>query len=154
MDIDYDRFCRRCRNYQFDLSRGILCGLTGNKPAFQTECASFELDPEKERKLIGEQVRLQRAEERAEAYGETYDSFALEKKGVRKGVLGGIIMISIAIVWFFGGLAVGYIFFYPPILFLIGLYALLKGLFTGNISGREKRENVETHPWDRYQQRE
>lgn len=50
-------------------------------------------------------------------------------------VLGGVAMMVIAVVWFFGGLAVGFIFFYPPILFIIGLVAFFKGLFAGNLAG-------------------
>ncbi len=48
-------------------------------------------------------------------------------------------MIVIAVVWFFGGLAVGYVFFCPPILFLIGLFAVVKGLVTGNFAGGTKK---------------
>lgn len=64
------------------------------------------------------------------------DFFGTEKKGIQKGVLGGLIMMAIAFVWFFGGLAVGFVFWYPLILFAIGVYAFVKGLVTGNISGR------------------
>ena len=46
-------------------------------------------------------------------------------------VLGGLGVMALAALWFFGGLAVGYIFFYPPILFLIGLGMFLKGIFAG-----------------------
>jgi DNA-directed RNA polymerase subunit RPC12/RpoP len=59
----------------------------------------------------------------------------LERKGIRKGVMGGLIMIVIAVVWFGLGWAAGRIFFYPPILFLIGLFAVVKGLVTGNYAG-------------------
>jgi hypothetical protein len=48
------------------------------------------------------------------------------------GVLGGLLMILIAIVWFVGGLMVGYIFFYPPVLLVIGIIAFVKGLTDGN----------------------
>jgi hypothetical protein len=34
----------------------------------------------------------------------------------------------VAVVWFFGGLAAGYIFFYPPVMFVLGLIAVIKGL--------------------------
>jgi hypothetical protein len=61
--------------------------------------------------------------------------FSLEKKGINMGVLGGILMITIAVVWFFGALAVGLIFWYPPVLALFGVYAVIKGLVTGNIQG-------------------
>jgi hypothetical protein len=33
-----------------------------------------------------------------------------------------------AVVWFFAGLAFGYIFFYPPILFIVGLVGFVKGI--------------------------
>lgn len=46
---------------------------------------------------------------------------------VNAGVAGGILMIIIAVVWFIGGLAVGYIFFYPPILLVLGIIAIVKG---------------------------
>lgn len=65
--------------------------------------------------------------------------FAPEKKGIEKGVAGGIILMVIAFLWFFGGLAVGIIFWYPPILFIIGLYALFKGLANGNVSGEKDK---------------
>jgi hypothetical protein len=67
------------------------------------------------------------------------DAFAPEKAGIDKGVVGGIAMIVIAAVWFFGGLAAGYIFYYPPILALIGIYAVIKGLTTGNLAGGASR---------------
>ncbi len=50
---------------------------------------------------------------------------------VNGGVAGGLLMMLIAVVWFVGGLAVGYIFFYPPVLGVIGFIAVIKGL-TGN----------------------
>ena len=67
--------------------------------------------------------------------------FASEKRGIQKGVAGGIAMIVIAVIWFVVGYTAGYIFYYPPILFLIGLYALIKGIITGNIKG-EKAERA------------
>jgi hypothetical protein len=51
---------------------------------------------------------------------------------VNAGVAGGILMIVIAVVWFIGGLAAGYIFFYPPILLVVGLIAIVKGGLGGN----------------------
>jgi hypothetical protein len=49
-----------------------------------------------------------------------------------KGVLAGIAMMIGAIVWFFGaGLLFDLWFFYPPILFIVGLVCFIKGLATG-----------------------
>lgn len=42
----------------------------------------------------------------------------------------GVLMMVGAVVWFFAGLAADRIFFYPPILFLLGIGAIIKG-FTG-----------------------
>jgi hypothetical protein len=55
------------------------------------------------------------------------DSFSLERKGMQKGVAGGLAMMAIAVVWFVAGWAAGYIFFYPPILFIIGVVACIRG---------------------------
>jgi hypothetical protein len=35
----------------------------------------------------------------------------------------------LAVGWFFGGLMFGIIFFYPPVLFIIGIVAVVRGLF-------------------------
>jgi hypothetical protein len=70
---------------------------------------------------------------------EENDSFRHEKNGIEKGVLGGIAMIAISLIWFFGGLACGILFYYPPILFIIGVYAVIKGLATGNLAGGKKK---------------
>ncbi len=61
--------------------------------------------------------------------------FAPEKRGIEKGILGGLTMMTIAGVWFGLGWMAGYIFFYPPVLFVIGLFAVLKGVFPGNVAG-------------------
>ena len=63
------------------------------------------------------------------------DFFAPEKKGIENGMMGGIAMMVIAAVWFGLGYMAGVIFYYPPILFLIGVFAFLKGLLTGNVAG-------------------
>ncbi len=61
--------------------------------------------------------------------------FAMEKKGMQMGVLGGVLMMVLGAVWFVGGLAAGYIFFYAPILCVIGLVAFIKGIIDGNVAG-------------------
>jgi Sec-independent protein secretion pathway component TatC len=60
----------------------------------------------------------------------------LEKK--EGGVFDGIIIMGVATVWFVGGLYFGYIFFFPPILFLIGVYTVIKGLIDGYTNGKKK----------------
>ena len=45
------------------------------------------------------------------------------------GVIGGLLMMILSAVWFVGGLMAGFIFFYPPVLFVIGLASFIGGLF-------------------------
>ena len=49
---------------------------------------------------------------------------------VNPAIVTGLLMMVGAAVWFFVGLAAGYIFFYPPILFVFGIVSIIKG-FTG-----------------------
>jgi hypothetical protein len=63
------------------------------------------------------------------------DLFGPEKSGIQYGMAGGIVMMTIAVIWFGLGWMAGVIFYYPPILFLVGAFALLKGLVTGNVAG-------------------
>lgn len=56
-------------------------------------------------------------------------AFSLEKSGLDAGILGGIGLMVLSVVWFFGALFFfDVIFFYPPILFIIGLVAMIRGL--------------------------
>jgi hypothetical protein len=52
---------------------------------------------------------------------------------VNPEIITGLLMMGGAAVWFFVGLAAGYIFFYPPILFVLGIVAVARG-FSGGAS--------------------
>ncbi len=123
------KYCKICQNRKLDFQVGLLCSLTGLKPSFEESCSTFTLDQ-------SEADRLVALEKAAHENEESGGMFAPEKSGIQKGMLGGIIMIAIAVVWFFVGLAGGYIFYYPPILFVIGIYALIKGLIDRNVAGK------------------
>ncbi len=124
------QYCQICQNRKFSAQQGIVCGLTDAKPSFEQECPDFNIDKaEAERKAAQEKE----IEEQEEMSG----GFAPEKAGIKKGVTGGIIMMVIAVVWFVVGYQAGRIFYYPPVLFLIGLYALIKGIWRGNIAGEK-----------------
>ena len=49
------------------------------------------------------------------------------EEGDSGSVMGGILMMIGAVVWFVVGLSAGYIYFYPPILFIFGLISTIKG---------------------------
>lgn len=52
-----------------------------------------------------------------------------QRSAVDTGAIsGGLGMMAIAVIWFFGGLFFGYLFFFPPILFIIGFVSFCKGL--------------------------
>ena len=135
--VDYDYFCRKCTYYDFSFDRGIICKITNQKPYYQDKCPNFIRNAKREQELIHDQKRINDFEARRESN----KFFTLEKKGLEKGILGGVIMMGIALIWFFAGIAGGYIFFYPPILFIIGLYAFIKGLRRGNLAGKSKNYN-------------
>lgn len=124
------KYCKICLNRKMDINVGLVCNLTNAKPTFEGTCPTFNLDQPEADRLIA----LEKAAQESDNNG---GGFAPEKAGVKKGVLGGIVMIVIALVWFFAGLAADRIFFYPPILFVIGLYALIKGIADGNIAGKK-----------------
>src|SRR4051812_496982 len=50
---------------------------------------------------------------------------------INSGAIGGLLMMVVAAPWFVVGLSFGRIFFYPPILFVIGAIAIIKGLLGG-----------------------
>lgn len=122
------KFCRVCLNRKFDMNVGVICSLTSAKPTFEGTCPTFKADEAEATRLAGV--------ERAAAESEEGGTFAPEKKGIKAGVLGGVVMMVIAAVWFFAGLAADRIFFYPPVLFVIGVYALIKGISDGNVAGK------------------
>ncbi len=79
----------------------------------------------------------QRNEDRsARAVRGTGNEFPSSDEAVREtsgrsangSVITGILMMIGAAVWFVGGLAADIIFFYPPVLFVLGIIAMVKGL--------------------------
>ena len=126
------QFCKVCTNRHFDPASGIVCKLTLKKPDFLDKCEKFIVDNETINALK-RQIEQSKVRERDNSGG----FFDIEKKGIRKGVLGGIIIIVIAVGWFFLGLATDRIFFYPPVLAIIGIVAIIKGLADGNFVGEK-----------------
>ena len=57
--------------------------------------------------------------------------FGTENWILSGGVIGGLIAMLVALVWFVLGLMADRIFFYPPILFVVGLVGMIKGMMSG-----------------------
>lgn len=127
------RYCKVCSHRKMDIQTGIYCGNTGQKPVFEGKCESFLVDQEELKKEKARQMARQEQEQKESSY------FAPEQKGMKKEVLGGLIMILIAMVWFFGGLAIDRIFYYPSVLLIIGIVAIVKGVAEGNLAGQKYR---------------
>jgi hypothetical protein len=53
--IDFDKWCRRCKNYEFNMQSGILCAITHEKPDFEEECKDYQHDISREEKIKTEQ---------------------------------------------------------------------------------------------------
>ncbi|MAG56034.1 MAG: hypothetical protein CMJ83_07070 [Planctomycetes bacterium] len=68
------------------------------------------------------------------------DVFAPERRALDRGVVGGVMVMVIAAVWFIVGMSAGRIFLKPPILFLIGLFAAISSI------GRPKRRAAGRRP--------
>lgn len=124
------QYCRICENRHMNPAIGLVCNLTNEKPAFDDKCVNLVVDQKEADRL----VQLERQAKEDEDTG----TFSPEKKAIQKGVLGGLGMMAIAVIWFVVGWMSGYIYFYPPILFAIGIYALIKGIRNGNISGKSQ----------------
>jgi len=54
---DFDKFCKQCKNYEFNITEGILCKLTHKKPAFGNNCKDFILDPERSAQVNQEKTK-------------------------------------------------------------------------------------------------
>lgn len=106
--IEYDKWCRRCKHYHFEMSSGILCGLNHQKPEFQDECPVFEYDSEGDQKVKTQQGREARAGQRQQQIG--------------------IGMMIASAIWFGGVLLfVGGIALAPIVIFIAGFVTYTRG---------------------------
>lgn len=71
---------------------------------------------------------LRRAQEKRKAKEEAATGGSLEGNVFNSGMMGGLAAMGVAAVWFLIGLMNDILFFYPPILFVIGLAAFFKGM--------------------------
>lgn len=79
-----------------------------------------------------EDDRPRRRKPKKKAKPETGGHFGVERKVLNAGVLGGVLAMVGAVVWFVLGLMADRIFFYPPVLFVLGAIGAVKGLVGGD----------------------
>lgn len=81
MNIDYNKWCKRCISYKLNITSGILCGLTDAKPNFIDNCKDFRLDEEKEKySVLLENELSKREKRRNEDLNSKYFDFLYETK--------------------------------------------------------------------------
>ncbi|MCG8701850.1 MAG: hypothetical protein MI922_27600 [Bacteroidales bacterium] len=53
--IDIYKYCKVCKNQSYNLSEGLICGITGEKPSFEEKCINFDLDKEAEKQITSKE---------------------------------------------------------------------------------------------------
>jgi hypothetical protein len=64
---------------------------------------------------------------------------SLEASIFSSGILGGVLAMVVALVWFAVGWSAGKLYFYPPVLFMIGVCAVIKALLDQRAPARRPR---------------
>jgi hypothetical protein len=106
--IDYDKWCRQCKNYEFKMESGVLCGLTHEKPDFVEECKDYVHDETREEKLKNEERKYFFSGKRQQTAG--------------------IFMMVLSAIWILGVFAVMQdIPILPTIIFISGLVIYIRG---------------------------
>ena len=127
-------FCKQCKLRDFSKNEGIICSLTGSKAAFEDECPDYKVD----------QSLMERNKELEKQYLEDQqasDSLGLSVLGIKNEILAGSIAVVGSIVWFIAGASADIIFFYPPILFILGTATLIQGIIKSRNKAKLNRLN-------------
>ncbi len=109
------QYCKQCNLRNFNREKGVVCSLTGEHATFDATCESFDRDEDEAKKI---QLQKQQATQTQASSGSK----------TNMGIIGGSLAIVGAIVWFFGGLAINRIFFYPFFLVVYGIISIVKGV--------------------------
>ncbi len=106
-----------------------FCGKTNPSDRITCSCGYFfDKQAYEEKQEIEDQIAVEQYENNSE--------FAFEKNLSKTGIIGGLGIIALAIIWLVVGLAADRLFFYPIILLIVGIFALIKGVFDN--AGRRK----------------
>lgn len=129
-------YCKQCKLREFSKNEGIICSLTGEKATFKDNCAEYQVDQnmlERNRELEVERLQDQQSS----------DTLGLSILGIKNQIIAGSLAIIGSLIWFIAGASADIIFFYPPILFILGLATLIQGIITSKkkakIKQREKQ---------------
>lgn len=117
------QFCSVCKNRKKDPEMGIICQLTGKLADFADTCNDFDKDAEQMLKN-----QLKRNEIRKKRLKSDF-VFGLDRIGITNGIVAGFLLIAIGFTWLIIGFNMGLVFWYPVILILMGVTALIIGIF-------------------------
>ena len=131
------QFCSVCKNRKKTPELGIICQLTGRLADFPDSCEYFEKDA----KLM-EANQIRRTEIRKQKLKSDF-VFGLDRIGIKNGIVAGILLLVIGITWLLISLNFGYIFWYPTVLILMGLTALIIGVFNSIRRSIERDQSIE-----------
>ncbi len=104
-------------------------GLRRQRRRREAERAEKEREERDERRRRRREERIDQALENQRGrrkIGVAMDGWA--GGGTNAGILGGVLMVVLAIVWLVVGLAFDRLFFYPPILAILGIAAIIRGI--------------------------
>ena len=128
--------CLHCMNKKFDLKRGVVCNLTDAKPDWDFSCDKYDrndglyrnhlIQKEKENKLEAESATL-----------------GFSQVGIKSGIVAGMIVMVLSIVWLLVGLSFNWIFYYPFILFIFGAIAFVRGIIKRKKRKAKTKSSVE-----------
>lgn len=123
-------FCNKCTNRAFNPKSGVTCKLTGALADFENSCESFQLDNQREKEI--------ELKKHAAAYDNSQGSGINARSIANGGMGGGIAFIAIGVAWLIGGLFINRIFFYPIIMIVAGIIALVRGISKAREDARKK----------------
>jgi hypothetical protein len=97
-------------------------------PADHSKAADeYDLEPAHQKPRKKKKIRKGKAVPEKTGFFHGFD-FGFERSASKAGMAAGILMMVGAVVWFVCGIVyMDRIFFYPPILFVVGLVALIRG---------------------------
>jgi hypothetical protein len=104
------------------------CGVLLDIPLANTSMQAHEAPDDPPYDEEAKPRRKRKATDDAAVKGESGGVFSMEKGMASSGIIVGILLMVGAAVWFVAGLAFDRIFFYPPIMFIIGIVAVSKGI--------------------------
>lgn len=115
---EYLAVCQVCEKSAFDKKKGIICSLTGAHANYETaKCPDYVSDEKAIKRAEAATRRELDAKE---------DNKGLWSKNI--GMTGGIVLISLALVWMVIGIVfLDRIFIYPLILVVAGILAISNG---------------------------